>query len=330
MSLLEFWGKLFRGRDGKSTSSDFQPFTLQAEKSNSQLDRPIVFDPALRPLTAHRAGEPNFKSTSDGSLWYSLRLAVLHHLLTKINDSPWQQHLVLRGSALLATWCGEQARRPGDLDWVVKPASWKLKDQPSQQLIDAIVTLFDGATIEEGLTIPRGAYAIEEIWTYERAPGLRVVFCWAYEDADYSGTVQMDFVFGETLPSPPVTTAVVIGDLPAIEMQTASPEQSLAWKLKWLSTDCYPMGKDLYDAVLLAERFPLSQDLLSATFLADPEAGLKELKRFTRENLLEWNVDWDEFVQEYPHVVGSGEEWTRRLAEALGQLFEELERNSGK
>ena len=39
----------------------------------------------------------------------------------------------------------------------------------------------------------------------------------------------------------------------AAPMLAAPAPLALAWKLLWLATDTYPQGKDLYDAVLLAE-----------------------------------------------------------------------------
>ncbi|HWS37167.1 MAG TPA: hypothetical protein VN408_31030 [Actinoplanes sp.] len=52
----------------------------------------------------------------------------------------------------------------------------------------------------------------------------------------------------------------------------------------WLFTDTYPQGKDLYDAVLLAERFTADLDLVRE--LSEPdmgadlaECGLGQLRR---------------------------------------------------
>lgn len=54
-------------------------------------------------------------------------------------------------------------------------------------------------------------------------------------------------------------------------MWVASDEESLAWKLLWLYSDIHPQGKDLYDAVLLAERTALQTSLLK-TVLQDADS----------------------------------------------------------
>ncbi|MEV4691401.1 hypothetical protein AB0K27_09815 [Micromonospora echinospora] len=41
----------------------------------------------------------------------------------------------------------------------------------------------------------------------------------------------------------------------------------------------------------------------------------------TAETVLTWGIDWENFVDEYPGVEGTGEEWTRRLALALERAW---------
>jgi len=50
------------------------------------------------------------------------------HLLRIATESPWQNHLVLRGSLLLKAWLGAAAREPGDMDWVVTPPTLRMAD----------------------------------------------------------------------------------------------------------------------------------------------------------------------------------------------------------
>jgi hypothetical protein len=104
--------------------------------------------------------------------------------------------------------------------------------------------------------------------------------------------------------------------LPGVDrpVLAASASLSLAWKLLWLATDTYPQGKDLYDAVLLAEHTTVDQDLVRQ--LMRPELGT-EADAFTAETVLSWQVDWTNFTDEYPAITGTAEQWTRRLALAL-------------
>ncbi|KAK1185667.1 nucleotidyl transferase AbiEii/AbiGii toxin family protein [Streptomyces sp. NBS 14/10] len=72
------------------------------------------------------------------------------------------------------------------------------------------------------------------------------------------GEVRLDFARDELLPQAPVWTPIPRGDGGTpIAVRTASRELSLAWKVLWLHADCetegQAQGKDLYDAVLLAE-----------------------------------------------------------------------------
>ncbi|MEU7880866.1 hypothetical protein [Microbispora bryophytorum] len=99
----------------------------------------------------------------------------------------------------------------------------------------------------------------------------------------------------------------------------ASPEPSLAWKPLWLASDIWPQGKDLYDAVLLAERVALPRDLMHEV-LRDA-LGEREGGDFGPETIRSLEVDWDEFRAEYPHVTGSARDWLDRLARALEAAF---------
>src|SRR6185503_14258157 len=91
----------------------------------------------------------------------------------------------------------------------------------------------------------------DDIWTYDRVPGRRLLLPWKADDL--SGWVQLDFVFHEHLPVAPEPAAVPAAGRPSALLLAATPELSLAWKIMWLVTDAHPQGKDLYDAVLPAE-----------------------------------------------------------------------------
>jgi hypothetical protein len=228
------------------------------------------------------------------------------HLLTVIARAPWAEHLVLRGSVTMAAWVGAAARTPGDLDFVVTPHTVASSSAQAQALLTGIRSAVAG-TPGAGLRPERTTES--EIWTYERADGRRLVI--PFQVDDVTGNVQVDVVFGEELPLPPTIVALPGIDVP---IQAAGAPLSLAWKLLWLVTDTYPQGKDLYDAVLLAEHTTVDLDLVRE--LIRPELG-DEADMFDAESVLMWCVDWDNFTDEYPGVDGTCEQWLRRLAIAL-------------
>lgn len=319
--------------------SEQTPRTLAAEQSNPYLDRPVIFEPALIQYSAFRAGEPRFTNEEEAHRWFELRNRVLHHILSIIRDSPAKEHLILRGSVLLATWFGRHARRPGDLDFVVLPESWKHASLLGRGLLQVIEKCLRGSSDLSGIAfeIPNESFVKDDIWTYEKAPGTRMIVPWHCHEASLSGTVQMDFVFGEKMPSEPVLTEIELaGKKKPVTLLCASPAQSLAWKLLWLSSDSYCQGKDLFDAVLLAEHVSLEVEILRKTFapeFATPafssvnvDAGA--LRQFNEAEIMLWHVEWNNFVREYPDVTGSVEDWKRRLVEALRPLLDELEKGA--
>lgn len=184
---------------------------------------------------------------------------------------PWlgEQQLMVRGSVLLRAWYGADAREPGDLDFVVLTPDWPLHDARSTTMLDELAAAAQQTSAQSGgiVRIEADGAVADEIWTYCRVPGRRLVLPWhTTEAAIPGGTVQLDFVFGEELPEPPVRTEVArIGtDGPGAPLYTASPRLSPAWKLLWLASDIHPEGKDLFDAVLLAEHAELPFELFRA------------------------------------------------------------------
>jgi hypothetical protein len=213
----------------------------------------------------------------------------------------------------LRAWIGDAAREPGDLDFVVIPATMAVTDPQAKRMFDGIV-----AAVREhpdvGLSADR--VAAEDIWTYERAPGRRLTFPFGLPDMP-AGTVQLDFVFNEKLPVPPEMVQIPLIGTPVL---AATAELSLAWKLLWLETDMWPQGKDLYDGTLLAEytnvRLDLVRDLLR------PELG-READSFTAASVLRWRMDWDNFRDEYPTIAEDAWIWQQRLALALARSLGE-------
>ena len=126
----------------------------------------------------------------------------------------------------------------------------------------------------------------------------------------------MDFVFGEELWIAPMS--VPLGDDPNVSIMAASPEQSLAWKLLWLASDMHPQGKDLYDAVLLAESYEIAPELVERAFAEGNEwrpnrlAGRSVIESWPIES-----IEWADFIAEYPDIAGTAADWKYRLAEAL-------------
>lgn len=291
---------------GPGTPSTFHP--LAAEGREVRQHR--VFDPALKHFDhAYRAGEPVFGDEAEGVRWSAARRAAMAHVLAVVAASPWAGNLVLRGSVALRAWLGEVAREPGDLDFVVVPKTFAPDGPEARAMLEGLVA---AVAADPGPGLRADQAVAEHIWTYERVPGRRLVFPFDVEGLP-QGAVQVDVVFNEDLPDEPVTVEVPpLGT----RVLAASPALSLAWKLQWLVTDMYPQGKDLYDAVLLAERTPVSLELVRD--LIRPEMG-HEADAFTWASVLDLRVDWENFRADRPGVEGDAGPWLRRLADALAR-----------
>ncbi|MGW1884842.1 nucleotidyl transferase AbiEii/AbiGii toxin family protein [Streptomyces sp. NPDC001970] len=279
-----------------------------------------VFDPALLHFgEAFRPGEPTFTDDNAAAAWRTARREALNSVLAAISGSAWVDSLVLRGSVLLDVWFGTAAREPGDLDFVVVPPDWRIEQGRTQRMFDGIAEAAEGAAQERGGVVrifADGAQS-EYIWTYDRVPGRRMVLPWA-ADGDARGTVQLDFVFNEFLPVPAEPTEVGAGSL----LWAVTPELSLAWKLLWMFTDFHPQGKDMYDAVLLAERYPLRHELLEEIFKTDDSAWYaKNPVTLSVFEDLDGEREWAGFRAEYPHLAGEYGAHRERLLAALAPTF---------
>ncbi|MEU3069233.1 nucleotidyl transferase AbiEii/AbiGii toxin family protein [Streptomyces sp. NPDC006906] len=280
-----------------------------------------VFDPALKQFPhAFRNADPAFPSPAATRAWQAARAAALTAVRDGVAASPWAEALVVRGSVLMALWFGEEAREPGDLDFVVAPASWRMEEERTSDLLAGVAAAAEAqATQSEGGVLIRAAGAVcEDIWTYERVPGRRMMLPWE-APGPRGGWVQLDFVFGERLPEPPERTALPSGAL----LYGATPALSLAWKVMWLINDSYAQGKDLYDATLLAERHPLPLALLQEVFRLSgewPEPGRRRVGREDLDEALGY-VEWHHFAGEYPRFEGREEEFAGRLRAALAPTF---------
>jgi hypothetical protein len=300
-------------RDEARRRSIEPPRTLYAGVGREGADR-RVFDPALKHFAyAFRPLDP-----SDSEDWRAARQAALDTVLAAVSGTEWAGSLVLRGSMLLAEWFAGEAREPHDLDFVVVPPEWRIGDERTGRMLDGIASAAQQAADKRGgLTIDAGGAESEYIWTYDRVPGRRLVLPWVAPGLP-GGQVQLDFVFNEQLPAEPVRQTVS-----GVPLMTATRELSLAWKVLWLVTDLYPQGKDLYDAVLLAEHGPLRYELLLTVFRHSGEwpeqRGGEALFADIRETVE--CVEWEHLVAEYPQFAGARPALSERLLAALAPTF---------
>jgi hypothetical protein len=279
-----------------------------------------VFDPALKQYqNAYRAADPSFTDPGRGTAWRAARRHALGLVLAAVADSEWVDSLVLRGSVLMSAWFGEESREPGDLDFVVVPRSWRIDDGRTPRMLTALAEAAGARARADGGPVgisARGA-VVEDIWTYDRVPGLRMVLPWESPGLP-GGHVQLDFVFNERLPEPPEPVELPGGAI----LYAATPGLSLAWKLMWLINDMHGQGKDLYDAVLLAERHPLRRELLHEVFRLSGEWPYRR-EHILLEDVVEaaGYVEWDHFVTEYPRFRDREEEFAERLVRAVAPAF---------
>ncbi|GHF04683.1 hypothetical protein GCM10014715_71120 [Streptomyces spiralis] len=324
--------------DGSGWRSDTVPRAPLDDEARSRLDlpatlRPIpdegvvqrpVFDPALKQYSnAYRATDPHFTDADAERAWRTTRRTAIDIVLSALSDSPWADSLVLRGSVLLRAWFGNVAREPGDLDFVVVPQSWRIDEARTETMLTGLARAAEAAAERAGGTIRfiAAEVASDDIWTYDRVPGRRLVLPWTCDGLP-GGLVQMDFVFNEHLPVAPEPTLLRMEPGGAdIAVHAVTPELSLAWKLMWLLTDAYPQGKDLYDAVLLAEHTPLRYELLRQVMLdGEPSEGSRPVG--LREiSALAATVEWNHFRTEYPDIPGSEAGFVDRLVTTLAPTF---------
>jgi hypothetical protein len=128
----------------------------------------------------------------------------------------------------------------------------------------------------------------------------------------------VDFAYDEALPEVPALIAVPRGDGgPPTVHWAATRGLSLAWKLCWLHTDHlvegHCAGKDLYDAVLLAE---LPDTRLPPSLLRTVLHRAPDPHTLNPSAIRDWRIDWSSFP------VGEAlDSWRERLATALEPLL---------
>ncbi len=303
--------------DDETRAARHLPLTLRPVVGDDVRQR-AVFDPSLRHnFQGYRAGDPVFDDPERTVAWVRARRAAMDAVLLAVAESEWRDSLVLRGSVLLAERFGQEAREPGDLDFVVVPETWRMEDGRTGRMLDGIAAAADGRA-----GIKASGAVSEEIWTYDRVPGRRMVLPWSVPGLP-DGQVQLDFVFNERLPVPPEPVELACGAV----VLAATAALSLAWKVLWLVSDRHPQGKDLYDAVLLAERHRLPNSLLQEVFRQAGEAPqpnrdveLLDIVHIAPEGYV--GAEWEHFAAEYPELAAPGDEaFLARLVEALRPTF---------
>ncbi|MFF2062629.1 nucleotidyl transferase AbiEii/AbiGii toxin family protein [Streptomyces sp. NPDC058200] len=316
------------------------PGTLRPVPGEGVVQRP-VFDPAAaHHARGMRLSEPRFADARREAAWFAGRRQALDHALAAVAGSRWTEHLVLRGSRLLTSWFGDAARDPGDLDFVVVPDTWELTDPRTDTMLNDLASTAEALSRAGGpVRIDAAGALSDEIWTYDRVPGRRLVLPWTAVDPAgpdavppsmptatataeaLGGTVQLDFVFNEPLPAPPAMTAVApLRGGADLVLNAATRELSLAWKILWLVSDVHPEAKDLYDAILLAETTDLSEDLLHRVFRMGSDTYYHQ-HPVGLDDLAQVEADWFEFGKDYPDFPGNGADQLARLLIAVAPTF---------
>ncbi|WP_216895447.1 hypothetical protein [Nocardia alni] len=292
-----------------------------------------------------------FTDPEDGAGWFAARCEAIDHILTAIAQSPWSPRLVLfGGDALMRAWFCEWASQSGGLEFAVRFELWQAPEEPTLgHIFDDI--LADAAAIsrkpDSTVVIDRLRCDYTDIGEsyYDRgASGDRLLFSW--QGRGHTGTINLDFCYDTTLYDPPVPTPIPRVSFPGtpLVLPAASQRQSLAWKIARLAADAdripepiedepeynepvedysrsNPLGRDLYEAVLLAERSQLPLHLLDSALgsqnilLTALDTELSLLIRIAND------VDWNTFADDLPALAGAHEQFVWRFAAALAPTF---------
>ena len=262
--------------------------------------------------------------------------AALDHMLALIAAAPWGGQVVLRGSMLLTAYLGDAAREPQDLDFVVLADGEPLEGvewEPGYDWRevapygDLVARLGENKLAARGVELEPEEASLSDEFGYEgygsyEMSGARLEIPWhVTKDGEWRaphGATQMDFALDEKAMEASTWTRIPRLDGGDTLVRAASPQLSLVWKLLWLMQDTWiageSNGKDLYDAVLLAE---LPGMTLDGELLREIEEweGLRPID-FTRE-LDDLEIDWEQFKRQCPQADGTLKDWIRRLENAL-------------
>lgn len=309
--------------DRKTTATATSPRDYPAGYA-MDAQRPDVFDPALKHYPyAFVKGPP--PTGAEASELEEARALLLQRSLEGLSRSLARDAVVLRGGLTLAVWFPGRARRPHDIDLVVRNPAWEPTCAEADALLAEIRRAVRDSLVDAGATVVDEAITSDSIWTYERAEGRRITVPWT-RAGGVCDVVQIDVVFREPLLDAPTLEPIGLErsrggyrEPGTAALFFASRAESLAWKLLWLEEDMYPQAKDLYDAVLLAEDVAISLDFVRRVFTA--KGSRWEHDADTRF-ITGWDIDWDGFAVEYPELSsGDRGSWLARLARALGAGF---------
>jgi len=284
--------------------SDLLPSTYRRLAVRDGVHQHDTFDPAVKQFQrAMRAGEPAFDDLAMGQRWRTARRTAMEHILAVVAESPWAKHLVLRGSVLLKAWLGDEAREPGDIDWVVSPLTMMLDDRRTADMLDGLVAAIRARPDAGPISRSPPRSRAENIWTYERAPGRRLVFTWSTVDAP-DGTVQCDFVFNERLPLPAAPTTVAAAGRRRAGDRTRRRSGAVAGLEDPLAGHrLLPAGQgSLRRGVACRTDVPAAG---VAARSAQQELGADAEQFTTADRVLGWRVDWEELPARIP--VGAGQ-----------------------
>lgn len=296
--------------------------------TESSWDR-LIYDPLARqnPYEPWNSDRPYFNDEASAERWLAARREALDLVLAAVARSEWSERLVLRGSVLLKAWFGAKARDPADVDFVADRTGRNFDHREFDEIFRDIAIRAAARSGERVRIDPElaGDGVAERIWTYGSATtGRRVILAWDCPEHGIDGTLQLDFAFGETLADEPQYTKIPRCGHPGprAKLRTATPHESLAWKVRWLISDeedSAPRGKDLYDAVLLAEHCDLSPELLRRALAA--ASGIYTMPKLSELQNLAQHVNWADFCIDYPLLEDAHEEFVRRLVIALAPAF---------
>ena len=271
-----------------------------------------VFDPALKHYpNAFVHGPP--RSAEHARALLDARAPLLARSLHALARPGLRDRLVLRGSVTLAAWFPERARRAKDIDLIVRDPDCKPTSGAGGDLLAEILDAVGTELFDAGAPVIVDEIALDSIWTYERAEGRRISIPWRFDDA-IRDVVQLDVVFDEPLADAPVLEAPAGGP----PLWFASKAEQLAWKLLWLEDDYHPQGKDLYDAVLLAEQVELPVALLAQVFAAKQSQWRYGSSAAFVHDWEARRFEWETFALESPELASDDPAaWIRRLGSAL-------------
>ena len=185
-----------------------------------------------------------------------VRHYLLEGVLRRLAQSPWAERFVLRGSMLTRSWV--PARVAQDLDFTSSTAL------SVEETARHFLPLLRDDAADDGLRFDNAAFRVIGIWQETAFPGVRLFLRVGLGAPNLSLSIDVGFRDPLVPPAEIVDYPSLIG--PTFRTWCCRPETMLGWKLHGLAE----MGerrwrpKDLYDLLLLGERFAPDADVLAA------------------------------------------------------------------